>query len=154
MIARCKTQGYRPSTAGMRWERLLNDAYNGCRVDPLELAGEMGRYLLIEERAPGPEHPVVDLLCEVSFAASRADWPSPWSQERPEVVAEMIVTALNAGGCAVVDVDGARTDHRGALVDVLAAAIPCATAARSDMDGARVLLQAVIDAGFALVEVA
>lgn len=152
--ARCLAPGYRPSTAGGRWERLLNDAYRGCTVDHLELAAEMGRYFLTEQRWPsGPEHPVIDLLCEVSFALARTDWPSPWHQQPAPVVAEMILTALNAGGCAVVDVDEDRTDHRGAAVDVLAEIVHQVPLERSDMAGARLIVSTLHDAGFALVEV-
>jgi hypothetical protein len=156
--ARCLLPEYRPSTAGMRWERLLNDAYRGCTVDPLELAAEMGRYFLIEERFPRPksghtEHPVIELLCEVSYAIARSDWPSPWTTEPAAVVAEMILTALNAGGCAVVDVDTDRAGHRSAVVDVLADVVARVPDERSDFAGAQLIVLTLVDAGFALVEV-
>ena len=150
--ARRYSTGYRPS-AGREWERQCQDFALGRSVDPFELAASMGRYLLAEERLNGPESPVIDLLCEVSFAASRDDWPSPWSRERSEVVAEMILTALNAGGCAVVDVDESRRDHRRAAIDAIEEVVAQVRTARTDFDGATIIVSALVDAGFALVEV-
>ena len=148
--------GYRPS-AGIEWDRQCADLERGLPVDPLNFAADMGRYLLAEYRPPRNrpdlEHPVVALLCEVSFAIAEGHGPSPWSTEPAPAVAELILTAMNAGGCAVVDVDPDRTDHRGVVVAALAEIIHRLPLERSDMDGARLILRTLTDAGFAVVEV-
>ncbi|MBK6857892.1 MAG: hypothetical protein IPG97_15455 [Microthrixaceae bacterium] len=77
--ARSYCCGYRPS-AGLQWELMGIDYAHGRPVDRLAYAAAMGRYLLAEERSPyshNTEHPIVDLLCEVSFGIAGGYGPSP-----------------------------------------------------------------------------
>jgi len=153
--ARSYCCGYRPS-AGLQWELMGIDYAHGRPVDRLAYAAAMGRYLLAEERSPyshNTEHPIVDLLCDVSFGIAGGYGPSPWTDGNDWEVAEMVLAALNAGGCAVIDKHPERRRLRPGALGVLVGVIGELPAQRSDIDGARRILVALTEAGFELVEV-